>query len=275
MNLISNAIKFTSTGGITVQLEPDGPVDKHFVCARISVRDTGVGLTPEVQARLFQSFAQADTSTTRNYGGTGLGLAISKRLVELMGGRIGVESDGINGSTFWFTVRLARAVIPEPDVSLTSVGQSATALSKSLTKPVTQAVPGDRGRLLVVDDNIINQKVAVKALTRLGFAVNVAADGAQAVEICGGQAFDAIFMDCQMPVMDGFEAAAAIRRTEVGRLRTPIIALTANTLTGEHERCLGGGMDDFVTKPLKPEALEEVLLRWLPQPGEDGLTCRN
>lgn len=276
LNLVSNAIKFTAQGGVTVRLEPEGFQEPGYLTARISVIDTGIGLTKEAQGRLFARFTQADSSTTRKYGGTGLGLSICKHLVELMGGEIGVESDGRRGSTFFFTVRLARTVSMEFGGSDLSTGDAASALSTSLTAALEDPVSvAGRGRLLVVDDNLINQRVAVNALTRLGFAVKVAADGAQAVELCDGQAFDAIFMDCQMPVMDGFEAAAAIRQGERGTGRTPIIALTAEAIASEKERCLSGGMDDFLTKPIKPEDLEEVLRRWVPAAREDGRICRN
>lgn len=275
LNLISNAVKFTATGGITVRLEPVAEMEGHVVSARISVTDTGIGLTQEAQARLFESFSQADTSVARKYGGTGLGLAISKRLTELMGGEIGVNSDGVSGSTFSFTLRLPRAVTAEFSGSSPATNESALALSRSLADFEESSSLADRGRLLLVDDNAVNQKVASKMLTRLGYHVELAGDGAAAIELWAKQRFDAILMDCQMPVTDGFAATAFIRQAEAGLARTPIIALTANAVTDERERCLGSGMDEFLTKPIQPQALEAVLRRWIPVRREDGETCRS
>ncbi|GAB2181580.1 hypothetical protein DLREEDagrD3_18030 [Denitratisoma sp. agr-D3] len=399
VNLIGNAVKFTECGDIEINVLQEQHAIQFRV--RFEVRDTGVGMTPEVQARLFQSFSQADASTTRKYGGTGLGLAICKRLVELMGGEIGAISEPGAGSTFWFSIPLAPAGVPGPEtvelaqllpnlkglkvlvvddkmsdrnilrrylgswgmqsenacngaealkllteaadagkpyavalvdyampgmdgielariirtdrrfdglrlVLLTAYDQRdlfeqarAAGFSRCLTKPVRQSqlldcignsmadanngvpledtVPTmqvtapelhdalEKGRLiLLAEDNPINQKVAQLMINKMGYAVHVVNNGQEAVEAALALPFAAILMDCQMPVMDGFEATAAIRKAErAGARRTPIIAMTANTMQGDREHCLAAGMDDYVGKPVDRDQLEHALNRWI------------
>ena len=406
-NLVGNAIKFTQEGDVVVQVRLDSEQDGAVV-VRFDVTDTGIGLTEAQQARLFQAFSQADGSTTRKYGGTGLGLAICKRLVEMMGGEIGVASQPGSGSTFWFTVRFepqsapVDAVVPEAlsvrgkralivddkpincrildllmkkwelvttvvsdhsavvphlqeqsrkgihyDVAiidadlaefdglqlaqrvvatgtpaprvilLTSVGRrgdakaaKALGVAAYLTKPLREsqlarclamvldpsaAVSAGSGpqpgaelvtrhtlaeaatstgmKILLAEDNIINQKVAVRMFERLGHRVDVVANGLEAVEALSRIGYDLVFMDCQMPEMDGFEATREIRERErsgrnsgrslpVAHPRTPIIAMTANAMQGDREACLRAGMDDYVSKPVTSEALAAVFERW-------------
>ena len=276
VNLVGNAVKFTEKGQVTVRVraeaeEPDAQL------VRFAVRDTGIGITPEELGRLFQPFAQADGSTTRRYGGTGLGLVISKRLVELMGGQLGVMSEPGEGSVFWFTARLERSALtarPESaalseftagDVASLDLAAAGLATASPLGEPGRRAGPL-RGRVLVAEDNVVNQKVAARILERLGFAVDVAATGNEAVAAVGQHTYDAILMDGQMPQTDGFEATRVIRAME-GTHHTPIIALTASAMQGDRERCLAAGMDDYVSKPVSPEQLEAVLLRWVPVAG--------
>ena len=392
-NLVGNAIKFTTTGEVVVQarLAEETP---HQVLVRFEVTDTGIGIPPEVQHRLFEAFSQADSSTTRQYGGTGLGLAISKQLAALMGGGIGVESVPGQGSTFWFTARLtqraglhgvlrtplpalrgmrvlgvddnatnrlllerqlsawgmqvdcvadgptalaqvqaahrngtpyavaivdvqmpgmdglelARTITADPLlrslrlVLLTAIGQRGAGAAAQqrgcaayLTKPIrhaqlydclatvmgtpTEAPAGplvtrhtlaetqahERARVLVAEDNVVNQKVAVRMLEKLGCRVDVVANGREAVEVLTRIAYDLVCLDCQMPEMDGFEATAAIRAREVqtgGHL--PIIAMTANAMLGDREHCLAVGMDDYVCKPVQSEELATILHKWIP-----------
>ncbi len=390
-NLLGNAIKFTQRGEVVLRA---GTVElsEETAIVRFDVRDTGIGIAPDVRARLFEAFSQADGSTTRRYGGTGLGLAISRRLVELMGGEIGAESAPGEGSTFWFTVRLGRnpdaapappepradlrglrvlvvddnatnrailcrqvegwgmgvdcaedgrraleslrtaigegrpfdlAILdmqmPEMDgldlaravaaehgfgrmrlVLLTSLGYGGQAtelrqagITASLTKPVRQSqlfdclatvmsgtdgappsrsvvtarqapeVPGDGPRVLVAEDNAVNQMVAARLLQRLGYRADVVGNGRQAVEALARERYAAILMDCQMPVMDGYEATAAIRHREHGGERTPVIAMTAAAMAGDRERCLAAGMDDYISKPIQTEVLATLLSRWV------------
>lgn len=413
-NLIGNAIKFTEWGEVvvTVSLEHDldgaGAASSHPSrrLLRFEVSDTGIGITPEQQEKLFQPFTQADGSMTRKYGGTGLGLAICKQLVGVMGGRIGVDSKDGNGSVFWFTVQLslqsegvqpvmatpsglqgrhilivddhatnrrvleqslrgqgatyesaedgdraleclrkatgrqkafelaildmqmpgmdglelARRIKADPAISatrlvlLTSVGQRGDAkaaqnagIAAYLTKPIRQSLlyeclglvlgravdvvgstsqtappiitrhsvseaqTRSRPLILVVEDNPVNQKVAANMLEKLGCRINVAAHGREAVESIARISYALVFMDCQMPEMDGFEATRIIRDQEQNQRQAggpsshlPIIAMTANAMQEDRDRCLASGMDDFLSKPVTKKALEAVLTRWLP-----------
>jgi len=399
VNLAGNAIKFTTTGEIVLAVrrtaEREGKAEVRF-----EVRDTGIGIAPEARPALFQPFTQADSSTTRQFGGTGLGLSIVKRLVELMGGEVGLESEVGKGSTFWFTLPLKRTEpsgrtlrpaleaapcrilivddnatnrrvlaghlatgpyqteavasaaealerlgaaaaagrdydvvlidyqMPEMDgamlgeriagdprfarsrlVLLTSLDRkddhirfASMGFAAYLTKPVrprelreclshvlahgaeewsarthplvtrgtliASEPGGDRygGRVLVVEDNPVNQKVAQKFLERLGCSVRVAGDGKEAVEATARERFDLILMDMQMPVMDGIEATRAIRAAEAGGIRTPIVALTANVLAGQFQSCLDAGMDDVLGKPLDVSRLKDILERFVLKP---------
>jgi CheY-like chemotaxis protein len=216
---------------------------------RFEVTDTGPGIPPEVRGALFESFWQAESSSKRRHGGTGLGLAISRQLVELMDGEIGVESEPGTGSTFWFTVRLALAAPgprPAPPVP---------------RPPVAAGVA--RGRVLVAEDNPVNQKVAVGILGVLGFEAELAANGAEAVEATTRNRYDAVLMDCQMPGVDGYEATAEIRRREGSGRHTPVIAMTASAIEGDRERCIAAGMDDYVSKPVHVDEIAGILNRWV------------
>ena len=407
VNLIGNAVKFTEQGEVVVTVSMDDEADERTTAGsgssyrtlRFEVSDTGVGISPEQQAKLFQPFTQADGSTTRKYGGTGLGLAICKQLVEMMGGKIGVNSTAGRGSTFWFTSRfnlrpegtqtplplhaalrgsrilivgdhvtnwrvlehclrgkgvayesaedgyqalerlrnaagrqthfdvaildmqmpgmdgleLARRIKSDPEISatrlvlLTSVGQRGDAsaaqgagIAAYLTKPIRQsllyeclslvladssgAAPSvtqptaplitrhslaevrarSRGRILVAEDNPVNQKVAVKMIEKLGYRVDIAGNGREAVAASERIPYDLVLMDYHMPEMDGFEATMKIRARELGVRHIPIIAMTANAMQEDRDRCMAVGMDDFLSKPVTSKSLAAVLDRWLP-----------
>ncbi len=370
-NLMDNALKFTPEGSVEVRVAP-AEADGETILLRFEIRDTGIGMRPDVVARLFSSFYQGDSSTTRKYGGTGLGLAISRKLSELMGGGIGVESVQGAGSTFWFTVRLGLRSRPVPvlpevaRVALVGLPPAAARLAaeqldawgipaealpeeapwrtalqapgtlvllgegllsalpegaqpaaeagegsrlafagplyqpelrraardrgitgflplpvfpgqlRALVEPARQAgpapapgaeaeaagAPGVR-RVLLAEDNLVNQRVAVKMLEKLGVAADVAANGLEALDALLGVSYDLVLMDCQMPEMDGFEASRRIRDRERGTRRIPIVAMTANAMVGDRERCLEAGMDDYIPKPVRVEDLKRVLGRWL------------
>jgi PAS domain S-box-containing protein len=405
-NLVGNALKFTEHGEVVVRAHLLEEKD-DAVLLRCAVTDTGIGMTPEERTHLFQPFSQADSSTTRKYGGTGLGLAISKRLVELMGGEIGVVSAPGQGSTFWFTVRLGRPrTAPQADSAVAELrgkrvlvvddnatncqivhyqilswgmldgmatdGQSALAALRDaqhggtpydvaildmrmpgmdglelahaiksdpalasiklvmlasispgergadeaawqgaidafLTKPVRQSQLYDSlvmvlsgsvgqrspasedaaregagasgaerhdqggGRVLVVEDNVVNQQVAVRMLEKRGYHADAVANGREAVDALAHIPYDLVLMDCQMPEMDGYAATAEIRRREreqgAAARRTPIVAMTAHALKGDAEKCLAAGMDDYIPKPVTAQRLEAILTRWSPQTG--------
>ena|SRR5579875_124904 len=375
-NLVGNAVKFTEEGAVVVRVAPaPAATDDQPLTLRFAVQDTGIGIPPELQPRLFQAFTQGDSSTTRRYGGTGLGLAICKQLVELMGGQIGLNSTPGHGSTFWFTVPFARepaeptadtdprpllgdrpllvvdrhalrraalveqlvlwqarvtevafltadmpvdryaAVLLDvrgpddpalglvragggpPVIALVDLGDQATvvaaraagaaacltrplrsaALARTLVAVVSGAAPLPEAsaagspalaavahaRVLVAEDNAVNQRVVARLLERLGCAVDVVANGQEAVAAAARRPYDLILMDCQMPEMDGFAATAAIREREGATRHTPIVALTANALPSDRERCLAAGMDDYLPKPVRAEELAVVLRRWL------------
>ena len=252
LNLIGNAVKFTEQGEVAVSVRADQSGASPLV--RFEIRDTGIGMSAATLDRLFQSFSQADSSTTRKYGGTGLGLAISKQLVELMGGAIGVASEEGRGSTFWFTLPLV--VSHGEDVG------AAGSRGKTTAPDVTGA-PQRQCHVLLAEDNPTNQKVAQLQLGKLGYAVDTIGNGAAAVAAADAKSYAVILMDCQMPEMDGFEATAAIRRAELhSGQHIPIIAMTANAMQGDRERCLAAGMDDYISKPIDPAKLAEALARW-------------
>ncbi|HME39914.1 MAG TPA: ATP-binding protein [Steroidobacteraceae bacterium] len=252
VNLIGNAIKFTTSGHVYVEVTADGRDGHHDLHVR--VRDTGIGIEAAAQAALFQKFTQADTSTTRRYGGTGLGLAICRQLIDLMGGRIGVDSTPGVGSTFWFSIPIAASdTMPSSAAPQEICGRS--------------AAPASLIRVLVAEDNSVNQKVAVRMLERLGCRVDVAANGAEAVQMTTRLPYGLIFMDCHMPEMDGFEATMEIRRREskLGSAATPIVALTASVFKEDRDRCLSAGMDGVIGKPVQPTELAMVLMRFAPR----------
>jgi signal transduction histidine kinase/DNA-binding response OmpR family regulator len=395
INLLGNAVRFTQRGGVALRVHPAGEgADSNRIC--FEVRDTGIGIAPEKQQSIFDSFTQLDASTTREFGGTGLGLAISKRLVELMGGEIGVESEPDRGSTFWVEIplergaaldsadapivqaiegmrvlvaeenadsgealgaqlaawgahsqlvrsgpaalerlceaaasdapfdlalvdqelpemdgsRLGRAIRTEPALSALPLilmspfperqRESLPGVCVQLRKPVRKsdlvaciasALPGGfrripqisdqpsstgedtqalEGHLLLVEDNLVNQRVARAMLERIGCRVDLVGDGREAIAALARADYDVVLMDCQMPVMDGFQATAEIRRRESAcgaARRVPIVALTANAIEGDRERCLNAGMDDYLSKPFRTAELRATLERWLTTAG--------
>jgi signal transduction histidine kinase/ActR/RegA family two-component response regulator len=254
VNLIGNAIKFTPSGCIEVAVAPAAPSADHSLI-KFTVTDTGIGITSEQVNRLFQAFSQADSSTTRKYGGTGLGLAICKRLAELMGGAIGVTSTPGVGSTFWFTAQLQSG--DGQDISVSAPQISGAAKLPGVSDRIA-------AKILVVEDNDINQMLLQEILTMAGCTCDIAINGVQAVEASGKCAYDLILMDCQMPEMDGFDATRQIRLSTNPREKTvPIIALTANALSGDRERCMSAGMTDYLTKPINSVELIAIVKRYL------------
>lgn len=249
LNFASNAIKFSENGKVIIRARPVEERD-HHILVRFEVQDAGIGMSSEQVAQLFQSFQQGDTSTTRRYGGTGLGLVISKQLAELMGGGVGVDSTPGEGSTFWFTARLAKGV--------------------RMLQPSDEAVQPDvldniRGAsILLVEDNIFSQQVGQELLEDAGATVCVANNGKEAIDLLLKERFDCVLMDVQMPVMDGYEATRLIR-AHPKLAATLIIAMTANAGRDDQQRCLDAGMDEFVTKPIAPKLLFNMLSKWMSQ----------
>ena len=264
-NLLGNAVKFTKRGGVVVQAERIGVADGRST-VQFSVDDTGIGIAPDHLPGLFQNFVQADNSTTRKYGGTGLGLAISKQLAEMMGGKIGAESEPGRGSRFWFTVVLEeqRDTGALPPREKHEEHRVQTALVSGCAVPERRhSGQTTAHRILLAEDNYINQKVVVGILKKAGYQADVVTNGRQAVEAVAVNHYDLVLMDVQMPIMDGFEATAEIRRREGATRRMPIVALTANAMAGDREQCLKAGMDDFLSKPVSVEEICQTLTRWL------------
>jgi len=245
-NLISNALKFTEKGHVAVRVSIASSDDKN-ADIRMAVEDTGVGIREEIKDKLFNEFTQADGSTTRKYGGTGLGLAIVKQLVEMMHGQFGVESVPGEGSTFWFQVPLEISAEQIIKLSLDQEHELKGKLS---------------GHVLLVEDNPINQMVAQKMLEKIGIESTLAADGQEALNMLDQAVYDAVLMDCQMPVMDGFEATRRIRK-QGALLKLPVIAMTANVMEGDREKCIEAGMNDYIGKPVIEADLKKTLARWL------------
>ncbi|MBK9797041.1 MAG: PAS domain S-box protein [Holophagaceae bacterium] len=366
-NLMDNALKFTHEGSVEVRVRPEA-VGEGQGLIRVEIRDTGIGMNPEVVDRLFTSFFQGDKSTTRKYGGTGLGLTICKRLAELMGGDIGVSSVPGEGSTFWCTFRLGlRGEQPRLDLSATSVilaglppaasrlireqlegwglhplvapaeqeltawlrsvdrpgalilvgsgalpaalsagGKGTLVLAHPLYRPELREAAARQGvqafltlparpsqlrdllspagpipeaaaavatafsagsaklRVLLAEDNLVNQKVALIMLKKFGLEADVVATGLEALDALLGVSYDLVLMDCQMPEMDGYEATRRIRERERGQRRLPVVAMTANAMVGDREKCIEAGMDDHIPKPVRMEVLHQTLARWLP-----------
>jgi two-component system, sensor histidine kinase and response regulator len=246
VNLIGNAVKFTREGRVVAEVSAIGERE-GCVLTRFEVRDTGIGIKSEVLKTLFQPFVQADSSTTRHFGGTGLGLSIVRRLVDMMGGEVGVESEEGKGSRFWFVLPLRPVAAAPP---------------RAVRAPQLAQQLRFCAQVLLVEDNPVNQQVACRFLERLGCRVVLAANGAEGIDAWQKAEFDLILMDMQMPVMDGYTAAARIRELETGRRHTPIVALTANAMSGELARVTNAGMDGLLTKPLNADELGHTLARF-------------
>jgi PAS domain S-box-containing protein len=248
-NLIGNAVKFTACGEVAVRVASE-TADEPKVCLRFSVTDTGIGIRPDQIATLFAPFVQADGSTTRKFGGTGLGLSIAKQLVELMGGKIGVQSQEGKGSTFWFTVVFEAGAPCMPVQSH---------LPEHTRPPLKEKI-----RVLVAEDNPNNQEVVLAILGKLGCHADLAANGAEAVKLLQHAGYDLVLMDCEMPEMDGWEATRRIREPLNGVFnpRIPIIALTADAMPEDRDKCIRAGMDDYLAKPIEPKQLAAILQKW-------------
>jgi signal transduction histidine kinase/FixJ family two-component response regulator len=249
LNLVGNAVKFTEKGSVVISLSRRGGARRPRL--RFEVEDTGIGIPAEARNRLFKEFSQVEASITRRFGGTGLGLAISKKIVDGMGGAIGVRSHAGKGSLFWFEVPLREA--------------PALASRPAECDEPTAPVPSRSLRVLVVEDNQVNRRVAAGILARMGHAADFAANGIEAVERVltqgPGAPYDLVLMDMQMPQMDGLEATRVIRTLDGSAARVPIVAMTANALASDREACLAAGMDDFVSKPVDRRKLERALAR--------------
>ncbi|MCP4203416.1 MAG: response regulator [bacterium] len=256
INLVGNAVKFTDSGYVELEVSALETADEE-IRLRFCVQDTGIGIEPEHRATIFESFQQADGSTTRNYGGTGLGLAISKAFVEIMGGEIGVDSTLGEGSTFWFQVRLARQAAEK------------AAKSDGLRPFASSELELSGRRILLVEDNPVNQEVAIGMLEGLGGVVDAASNGLEALEALQKNLYELVFMDCQMPKMDGYTATREIRRLEGSapekeHRHVQIVAMTAHAMAGERDKCLAAGMDDYLSKPFSQDQLRLLIAKWLP-----------
>jgi PAS domain S-box-containing protein len=262
-NLVSNAVKYTDAGGVTIYVEPISAEDGEALI-RFRVSDSGIGISPQQQIALFQPFVQADVTTTRRFGGSGLGLAICKQLVEAMGGKIGLDSEPGKGSTFWFVLPLGLQSVamldgkPASDAAAKPVSLSSFATAPQGWTPGPS--PATAGMLiLVAEDNATNRIVALAQLEKLGYGSNAVFNGCEAVRAASERQYNLILMDCEMPMIDGYEATRAIRASGNS---VPIIAVTAHAMPGDRARCLAAGMNDFISKPVDFRELDSMLRRW-------------
>jgi PAS domain S-box-containing protein len=277
MNLLSNGVKFTNRGSVIFNADITEIDNDVALCFEVS--DTGIGIPREKQAAIFDPFIQVDTSTTRVYGGTGLGLAICKRLVELMGGELGVESENGQGSTFYFHIVLKKAeggmsVYPNAAANAADVDAKQKGLrhakkytkeyAREYEKPEPLCISGQIPRVLLVEDYHTNQQVVLRYLIKAGYEVDLAENGKDAVEKFTQHNYNLILMDIQMPIMDGFTATKAIRQIEAEqqRRRIPIIAMTAHAIAGYADKCVKEGMDDYISKPLRKTSLLSMMQKW-------------
>jgi signal transduction histidine kinase/ActR/RegA family two-component response regulator len=252
INLCGNAVKFTTRGAVSLSVDVTQH-DAEDMTLRFAVTDSGIGIPADRMHTLFNPFTQVDASTTRVYGGTGLGLSIVKRLAEAMGGAAGVESREGIGSTFWFTVRAGRSLEPAP----APPPRAGMVAGRDEQLPGIGA--GARRRILLVEDNLVNEKVACRTLEKLGYDVGIARNGREAVAAWETGRYDLILMDCQMPVLDGYEATREIRRREGAACHIPIVALTAHAMMDDDRKCKAAGMDDYLTKPIERARVQECL----------------
>jgi CheY-like chemotaxis protein len=258
-NLVGNALKFTHKGEISLIIQLERKDGQYWL--KVEVKDTGIGIPEDKLSSLFESFTQVDASTTRKYGGTGLGLTISNQLAQLMGATgLQVESELGKGSCFWFEFP---TVVPENPPETWLEENPVEAYSR---KPVEPSADGPKRRVLLVEDNAVNQVVAQTLIEADGFEVEIANDGQEALGKLTAHPgeFVVVFMDCQMPVMDGYTATRAIRNGDGGGVykTVPIVAMTANAMQGDREKCIEAGMDDYISKPIDAGVLAEKLAKW-------------
>jgi CheY-like chemotaxis protein len=267
VNLCGNAVKFTEQGEVALSV---GAIAQNGECTtlRFDVRDTGIGISPDRLHTLFKPFSQVDASTTRRFGGTGLGLSIVKRLAEMMGGEVGVESLEGGGSTFWFTARFAMSdpepAMPQLRTPAVLHGRRVLVVDDNATNRIDQQFGREgKRRILLAEDNVVNEKVASRTLQKLGYHVDAVGNGREAVTAWESGRYDLILMDCQMPELDGYEATREIRNRERGLQHIPIVALTAHAMKDDDLKCRAAGMDDHLTKPLDRRRLEICLEHFL------------
>jgi CheY-like chemotaxis protein len=254
-NLIDNSLKFTKYGSISLGVQMQTFPEHTQQMLVFQVADTGIGILPAYQHKVFESFSQADSSHSRKFGGTGLGLSISKGLVELMGGQIWFESSSGQGTSFWFTVPL----LDTQNNATVSQGEGSTGQRK------VSIIPQGQGRrILVAEDEYINTILIRDLLLQAGYHVTIVRNGREAVEAWRGGIFDCVLMDIQMPEMDGYEAVARIRDSERGEAHIPIIAMTAHALSGDRQKCLAAGMDDYIAKPIDGQQVLLLLHQYIP-----------
>ena len=271
VNLAGNAVKFTSDGSVRIAASVESR-EERALTVRFTVSDTGIGISPEHASQLFSPFVQGDCSTTRKYGGTGLGLSVSRQIVDLMGGRIGFDSEPGRGSHFWFTVPLEEVAAGEELAPRPPAGAEPA--------PQSRTIGRQSARILAAEDHPVNREVLMLILERSGCKADIVENGAEAVKALQAAAYDLVLMDCEMPVMDGYQATKLIRDPHSGVLnpKVPVVAVTASAMAGDRDKCFAAGMDDYLPKPIEPESLLQMIDKWLggtqSQPGSTPAPAR-